>query len=283
MDLWSATDLTFLFLSQSCHCYTVQTRWMANCVSTHIHTRREAYIVIKKSQPPMATVYAYLKPSEGDSPFYVHLTLDSGTQTLRLYWHMAWWKNEVVDMALFDRWRATFKALGPRLSRCKEKERRHSYHVAGRGRVSSGLLHDIMGFVEPDTLPELPCKLAGYVNTQNHIIEVEVHVPYSCLGALPEEWSKLKHVFTANPDYETVRAKLTFFQPAHVLGVSKRRPASNSSSSNGGGSTPVVPSGSTTAKEEEVVAEIDEIRPDSTLDTSTGHPYALPLTKDKQD
>lgn len=240
----------------------------------------------------MTVRYAYLKPAQGDSPFYVHVTLDGQARTLRLYWHMAWWKNEVVEAALFERWHQTFRSLLPRLERGKEKARKHSYQVQGRGHVSSALLRDVMGYVEPDTQAVLPAKLMGYVNAQNKIVEMEVVVPYRPLGSLPEEWLKLHHVFTVNPDYETVRPKLVFFDPSRVL-----RPGESSSSAadvpptppvvwpGHQGSPKVVPQSVSSeptppldlSAAAAAAAQPDEIVADPTLDTWDGHPYGLPL------
>lgn len=212
-----------------------------------------------------AVRYAYLKPTSGDSPFYLHVTLDGPQRRVRLYWHQSWWKHEEgVDGALLARWHTALRALTPRLIRPKIKARKHSYRVQGRCRVSALLWRDVVGFVEADTQPVLPAKFEGYVNTEHRILEVELWLAYGPLGRLPAELLKLSQVFTANPDYETVRSKLVFFDLARIVA-----PAAA-----------VVEVEATTEPPEAVApaAAPPDFAVDPTLDTSDGHPYALPLS-----
>lgn len=228
----------------------------------------------------MSVRYAYLKPAQGDSPFYVHLTLDGAARTLRLYWHMSWWKNEDVSSAVFDRWLAIFRTLTPLLDRSKHKERKNSYRLQGRCQLSSAIFRDLIGFVEADTQAELPAKLEGYVNAENKIVEVDVTVAYRPLGSLPRELLKLNQVFTANPDYETVRSKLVFFDPCRIVNFPGQQEPTSAD-------PPPWPSHQGSPDIARRLAELpvaplslaDEFCVDPTLDTSQGHPYALPLVE----
>ena len=231
----------------------------------------------------MSVRYAYLKPSQGDSPFYVHLTLDDAARTLRLYWHMSWWKNEDVASALFERWQAIFRALTPVLERSKHKERKNSYRLQGRCHVSSEIFRDLIGFVESDTQAELPAKLECYVNAENKIVEVNLTLAYRPLGSLPRELLKLNQVFTANPDYETVRSKLVFFDPSRLVGFPGHREElalADQPWPKHQGSPDVVrrlADRSAAAAAVTPLSLAEEFCVDTTLDTSEGHPYVLPL------
>ena len=236
----------------------------------------------------MAVRYAYLKPSAGDSPFYAHVTLDGKARTLRVYWHMSWWKSEAVDPALFARWRATFEELATVLERAKPAVKKNSYRVQGRCRVSSALLKDLMGFVESDTQPEVPVKLACYVNAENKIVEVELTAHYRPLGSWPQGLLKLPQVFTTNPDYETVRAKLVFFDPSRVVrGPVGGRAVSDEALPRHHGSPEVArraaaaaASGVPDMRLDEAVA--DEFAVDTVLDTRDGHPYGRAFAEEPQ-
>lgn len=220
-------------------------------------------------------LYAYLKPSKGDSPYYIHLTLDGKERSLRTYWHMSWWKNEHVHAPLFEQWKRDFQTILGLLQRGKVKEKKNSYRITGRCSISSRVFADIIGFVEPDTQAEIPVKLECYVNSENKIIEIEMHTPYAPLGSLPNELIKLSKIFTHNPDYETVRSKLVFFNPAHIVSFSPKGQGSEVFSK------PDLPlpahHGSPEAarrSEENEVPKLDlDNPPEDTIDTWNGHPY----------
>jgi hypothetical protein len=165
----------------------------------------------------MSVKYADLKPEIGDSPFHVHITLDSVKRVFRAYWEMAWWGNDLVDSELFNDWKKTFKDFSSVFVNTKVKERRQSYRVQGRCLVSSMLLHDLVGFLEKDTEKVLPAKMECYVNHETKIVGIEMHIKYNCLGSWPVELLRLSTVFTSNPDYETHRPKLKFFNPSRII------------------------------------------------------------------
>jgi len=165
--------------------------------------------------------YAYLKPKKGDSPYYVHLTLDDEHHTMRVYYHMSWWKRETVDRSVFDYWIQGFKGILPQLKKSKRKHMKsgtNSIRVRGKCSVHRKMLKDIMGFVEKDTDQKIPAKLECYVNADSKMVEIEMQLPYSSLGAFPQEIEKLP-VFTQDPDTETVKEKLLFFNLNYILGV----------------------------------------------------------------
>lgn len=165
----------------------------------------------------MSVRYAYLKTRNGESPFYVHLTLDGVKKSMRIYWHMSWWKNEDVDDTIFKNWLSTFKTFAKTMQRPKIKERKCSYRLLGRSHLSSEIMRDVVGIVCKDTLAIIPCKIEYYVNTENKLIEIVAEMKYSALGGLPDQLLQFTQIFTSNPDTETVRERLLFFDPTRVI------------------------------------------------------------------
>lgn len=183
----------------------------------------------------MLTKFAYLKPCENDSPFYVHLTLNEATQTMRVYYHMSWWKREEVDKDVFNRWMTDFRNLVPCLHQTSQrsakktpiKSRANSVRVRGRCKVYAHMFKDIIGFVEKDTAHEIPIKIECYTNIESKMIEIELTLPYQYLGHLHQELHKLP-IFTVNPDYETIRHRLLFFNMKYIVGFQTKTPLQNS-------------------------------------------------------
>jgi len=166
-----------------------------------------------------STKYAYLKSEKGEAPFYVHLTLDEKEQSLRVYYHWSFWKKEDTDQAIFQTWMNHFKNVEPLLTKKKKNNtlvvKRNSVKVRGRCIILSQMLKDIIGFTEKNTDHELPAKIECYANSENKMIEIELRIPYKPLGDLPHELRKLP-IFTKNPDFESVRHRLTFFNMRYI-------------------------------------------------------------------
>lgn len=227
----------------------------------------------------MAVRYAYLKQCNGESPFYVQIVLDGREKELRLYYHMGWWKNEVVDAKIFEYWNEAFRKIAGTVLKPKIKERKYSYRLTGSGSVSCSLLKDVIGFSQTSMKPELPSKLECYVNSDSKMIEVIVTIKYKHLGTFPDELLRLKEVFTENPDYETVRARLVFFNPMHVCAtiarpVSPRHLPKHSDSPNMTRTPPPKPN---------IEFQLDVPVEDPTMDTRHGNPYAREFGKEKTD
>ena len=173
----------------------------------------------------MTCKFAYLKSEKDDSPYYVHLTLDEKAKHLRIYYHSSWWKKEKVDPEIFECWKSNFQGMLPLLTKIPTSNkkspitsRKNSVKVKGRGLVYSKMLKDIVGFVEPDTKSEMPCKIECYVNSENKIIEVEIKIDFIHLGHLVDEMRKLP-VFTTDPNAESVRSRLSFFSMSYIVGT----------------------------------------------------------------
>jgi len=171
-----------------------------------------------------STKFAYLKSQKGEAPFYVHLTLDEKEQSLRVYYHWSFWKKEEVDLTVFQTWMDHFKNVEPLLTKRKKKNtlvvKRNSVKVRGRCIILSQMFKDIIGFTEKNTEHELPAKIECYANAENRMIEVELQIPYKPLGDLPHELRKLP-IFTKQPDFESVRTRLTFFNMNYIKNTSK--------------------------------------------------------------
>jgi hypothetical protein len=172
-----------------------------------------------------STKFTYLKPSENDSPYYVHITLNEDQQSIRIYYHMSWWKREDVDKDVFTRWMTDFRNAVPcfyqnsnrSTKKTPIKSRANSVRIRGRCKVYSIMLKDLVGFVEKDTPLEIPVKMECYTNIESKMIEIELTVDYKHLGHLPRELYKLP-IFTTNPDYETIRKRLLFFNMKYIVG-----------------------------------------------------------------
>lgn len=170
-----------------------------------------------------AHLYAYLKTSKSNSPFYVHLTLQEDVKKLRIYYHCAWWRTEKVEPEIFEYWMKQLAAMGPALVNqptSKKKSpivtRLHSVKVKGKCRVHSTMLSQLVGFVEQDTASVFPASFYGYVNEENKLIEIEVTIDYAHLGKLVEELRKLG-IFSTDPNKEYVRQRLAFFKMSYIL------------------------------------------------------------------
>jgi hypothetical protein len=168
----------------------------------------------------MVKKYAYLKPKPGDSPYYVHVTLDDQQKIVTVYYHRSWWKGETVDPQLFEQWREQLLHIKGLLKKPKIKTGPHALRIKGKGVVQSQMLKDIFGFVERDTHDCINSKIDGYVHSKEKVIEMTVNLPYKSLGAFPSEISKLP-IFSLDPDAESVRTNLVFFNQSYVTDAVK--------------------------------------------------------------
>ena len=222
--------------------------------------------------------FACIKPNAGDSAFYVHLTLNEAKKMLRIYYHSSWWKKEKVDANLFTYWMESFESLAPLLPSTKKKpaltKRMHSVHVQGKCAIHQKILHDVLGFVEKNTEQTLPANIECYVNDENKIIEVTLEIKYAGLGDLPAAMHKLP-VFTTNPDFESVRSRLVFFDMNYVVGdkTKKKSPEITFHCGSPADSLVVTP----TLAQQKLVLD-DELKLDLPF-ASGSHPYGSKMTK----
>ena len=219
----------------------------------------------------------YLKPQEGDSPFYLHLTLDDENRRMRIYYHMSWWKNEVVTTDLFDHWQTQFKSMTNHADKFKHKERKKSYKINGTCSISCKLFKDIIGFVEQDVCERIPAKFEFYVNSENKIIELEFHISYQKLGSIPAEMKKLS-VCTTNADYECVRPRLLFFDMKHIISNKKQVEKEGTFSI----PLPIHHGSPNIIKEtgKEIVHEQDFVL--DSINTADGNPYTTEMKEEQQ-
>lgn len=164
----------------------------------------------------MARKYAYLKPKAGESPYYVHVTLDDCQHMVTVYYHRSWWKGETVDPLVFQEWREQLLQVKGKLKKSKMKKGPHALRVRGKGVIGSRMFKDIFGFVERDTHDRIKGKIEGYVHSKEKVIEMTITLPYKPLGSFPSEISKLP-IFSSDPDAETVRTHLVFFNEKYVM------------------------------------------------------------------
>lgn len=160
--------------------------------------------------------YAYLKPFAGESPYYLHITLDDRKQTARLFYSRSDGKEDFESL----------KQLAALVSKKGDiKVKQNSIKFRGRCHMRQQMLRDAVSFVEPDTAKEIPAKILCHASRER--CELILTLPYRSLGRLPAELKKLA-VFTENPDFESVKRNLPFFQISYVIeageGVNSKKP-----------------------------------------------------------
>jgi hypothetical protein len=220
--------------------------------------------------------FAYLKPQAGESPYYVHVTLNDQTQHMKVYYHQSYWKMEAVASSVFTYWIEQFRRLDKQLvkptGQRAKSGRSQSIEVKGTCRVHSAMLKDIIGFIEKDTCAELPAKVECYANAVTKMIEITLDVPYSSMGQLHREMKKLP-VFTVDPNIESVRARLPFFKMTYIVTDSTSPVSTPPPNGKHSGSPALVP----------LSHPVDDHKEEITLDPPFGEavqPYGYPLQED---
>jgi hypothetical protein len=136
---------------------------------------------------------------------------------------MSWYKQEQVPEKLLSQWQQDINQVAPFLTEKKKniKIRAKSIRVRGRCEIRSQLFKDLIGFMEKNMASEIPSQIECYMNVEKKVVEIDITLPYKYLGTFPQECHKLS-IFTVNPDFESIRPRLIFFDMKHIVGFVPR-------------------------------------------------------------
>jgi len=169
--------------------------------------------------------YTYLKSIELKKPVYLQITLDDKRKTVDLYYFQSQVSNTEECEKWLKRTRDMFRRLPVSSSKKQQKQTKdklHSYKKIGTCFLIQNILSEL--FPSKDPAPRKPTfksKVQFYISFKQHLVEIQIEIPYKYVGQDYIDWLKSMDCFTSDKDQEWTHPDLTFLREDHVISVVK--------------------------------------------------------------